>query len=223
MRLTGKFVLPALLALAFAAGANAQEVTLRLSNWLPPSHPVVKDIMVPWAEQVKEATEGRVAVQILDAPLGPPPAHFDLVASGAADLGFSAHSYTPGRFALTEIAELPFLTPSSEANSVALWNVWSQMLADKGEHLGSVCVDIADDTGLHAHGVLQAANRILPARPRIGDKLAPRHVDLRPFCLVGREVHLCPGGLTRVAMTEGSLVVNSSQGGGVKDTWVLAD
>lgn len=146
MRLTGKFVLPALLALAFAAGANAQEVTLRLSNWLPPSHPVVKDIMVPWAEQVKEATEGRVAVQILDAPLGPPPAHFDLVASGAADLGFSAHSYTPGRFALTEIAELPFLTPSSEANSVALWNVWSQMLADKGEHAGVKVL------GLFGHG-----------------------------------------------------------------------
>jgi uncharacterized circularly permuted ATP-grasp superfamily protein len=55
------------------------------------------------------------------------------------------------------------------------------------------------------------------------DGLAPRHVDLRPFCLVGREVHLCPGGLTRVALTEGSLVVNSSQGGGVKDTWVVAD
>ena len=136
MRLTGKFVLPSLLALAFAAGASAQETTLRLSNWLPPSHPVVKDIMVPWAEQVAEATEGRVAVQILDAPLGPPPAHFDLVASGAADIGFSAHSYTPGRFTLTEIAELPFLTPSSEANSLALWNVWTEMLAEKNEHAG---------------------------------------------------------------------------------------
>ncbi len=53
--------------------------------------------------------------------------------------------------------------------------------------------------------------------------LAPRHVDLRPYCLVGQQVHLCPGGLTRVALREGSLVVNSSQGGGVKDTWVLAD
>ncbi len=53
--------------------------------------------------------------------------------------------------------------------------------------------------------------------------VAPRHVDLRPYCLVGERVHLCPGGLTRVAMREGSLVVNSSQGGGVKDTWVLAD
>ncbi len=57
----------------------------------------------------------------------------------------------------------------------------------------------------------------------VDEGLAPRHVDLRPYCLVGREVHLCPGGLTRVALTEGSLVVNSSQGGGVKDTWVLAD
>ncbi len=52
--------------------------------------------------------------------------------------------------------------------------------------------------------------------------LAPRHVDLRPYCLVGETVHLTPGGLTRVALREGSLVVNSSQGGGVKDTWVLA-
>ncbi len=52
--------------------------------------------------------------------------------------------------------------------------------------------------------------------------LAPRHVDLRPYCLVGETVHLTPGGLTRVAMREGSLVVNSSQGGGVKDTWVVA-
>jgi uncharacterized circularly permuted ATP-grasp superfamily protein len=57
----------------------------------------------------------------------------------------------------------------------------------------------------------------------VDEGLAPRHVDLRPYCLVGREVHLCAGGLTRVALTEGSLVVNSSQGGGVKDTWVLAD
>lgn len=51
--------------------------------------------------------------------------------------------------------------------------------------------------------------------------LAPRHIDLRPFVLSGREVKLVPGGLTRVALREGSLVVNSSQGGGTKDTWVL--
>jgi uncharacterized circularly permuted ATP-grasp superfamily protein len=53
--------------------------------------------------------------------------------------------------------------------------------------------------------------------------IAPRHIDLRPFVLSGKEVQMVPGGLTRVALKEGSLVVNSSQGGGTKDTWVLED
>jgi len=58
---------------------------------------------------------------------------------------------------------------------------------------------------------------------RAGDALAPRHVDLRPFAVNdGEDVWVLPGGLTRVALPEGSLVVNSSQGGGSKDTWVLA-
>ena len=51
--------------------------------------------------------------------------------------------------------------------------------------------------------------------------IAPRHIDLRPFVLSGKSVQMVPGGLTRVALKEGSLVVNSSQGGGTKDTWVL--
>jgi uncharacterized circularly permuted ATP-grasp superfamily protein len=53
--------------------------------------------------------------------------------------------------------------------------------------------------------------------------IAPRHIDLRPFVLSGQKVQMVAGGLTRVALKEGSLVVNSSQGGGTKDTWVLGD
>jgi uncharacterized circularly permuted ATP-grasp superfamily protein len=55
----------------------------------------------------------------------------------------------------------------------------------------------------------------------VASGLAPRHIDLRPYVLSGRTINLCPGGLTRVALREGSLVVNSSQGGGTKDTWVV--
>jgi uncharacterized circularly permuted ATP-grasp superfamily protein len=55
----------------------------------------------------------------------------------------------------------------------------------------------------------------------VGSKLSPRHVDLRPFAVTGKTTWVLPGGLTRVALREGSLVVNSSQGGGSKDTWVL--
>jgi uncharacterized circularly permuted ATP-grasp superfamily protein len=60
--------------------------------------------------------------------------------------------------------------------------------------------------------------------PTIVDgRMEPRHVDLRPFILYGRQVHVHPGGLTRVALRKGSMIVNSSQGGGSKDTWVLLD
>src|SRR6266850_2181484 len=55
----------------------------------------------------------------------------------------------------------------------------------------------------------------------VDQDIAPRHVDLRPFVLSGKEVKMVPGGLTRVALREGSLVVNSSQGGGTKDTWIV--
>jgi uncharacterized circularly permuted ATP-grasp superfamily protein len=56
---------------------------------------------------------------------------------------------------------------------------------------------------------------------RVDDHFEGRHVDLRPYVLYGRDVFVLPGGLTRVALRKGSLVVNSSQGGGSKDTWVL--
>ena len=55
----------------------------------------------------------------------------------------------------------------------------------------------------------------------VGDHLEGRHVDLRPYILYGDDIRVVPGGLTRVALRKGSLVVNSSQGGGSKDTWVL--
>ncbi len=64
----------------------------------------------------------------------------------------------------------------------------------------------------------------LSVAPTLGDDgIGPRHLDLRPFIVTGKESWVLPGGLTRVAMKRGSLIVNSSQGGGSKDTWVLAD
>jgi uncharacterized circularly permuted ATP-grasp superfamily protein len=57
----------------------------------------------------------------------------------------------------------------------------------------------------------------------VASGIAPRHIDLRPYVLCGKETRLVPGGLCRVALGDGSLVVNSSQGGGTKDTWVLEE
>lgn len=118
------------------AGPALGETTLTVSNWLPPSHPIVRDIVIPWGEAVAEATDGRVTVEVMGAPIGRPPAQYDLVADGAADVGFGVHGYTPNRFALTTIAELPFLGDSAEALSVAYQTVHDEFLAGAGEHQG---------------------------------------------------------------------------------------
>ena len=70
--------------------------------------------------------------------------------------------------------------------------------------------------------IAQPVMQLSTVPTQIGDELAPRHVDLRPFAVNdGDDVWVLPGGLTRVALPEGQLVVNSSQGGGSKDTWVV--
>jgi len=72
--------------------------------------------------------------------------------------------------------------------------------------------------------IAQELVHLSTAPTEVGDgRLAPRHVDLRPFAVFGDEIRIVPGGLTRVALREGSMIVNSSQGGGSKDTWVLDD
>lgn len=80
-----------------------------------------------------------------------------------------------------------------------------RILADPGGFIAQPTLELSTVPTLGAEGVVR------------------RHADFRPYCLVGSEMRLVAGGLTRVALTEGSLVVNSSQGGGVKDTWVLRD
>jgi uncharacterized circularly permuted ATP-grasp superfamily protein len=82
--------------------------------------------------------------------------------------------------------------------------------------------DFADRLGTQPESYIAQPTLALSTCPTFVESgVAPRHVDLRPFVLLGREVRIVPGGLTRVALREGSLVVNSSQGGGTKDTWVL--
>jgi uncharacterized circularly permuted ATP-grasp superfamily protein len=81
-----------------------------------------------------------------------------------------------------------------------------------------------DAIGAHPRDFIAQPVIQLSSHPTIaGERLAPRHVDLRPFALYGHEIDVPPAALTRVALTEGSLVVNSSQGGGSKDTWIIED
>jgi TRAP-type C4-dicarboxylate transport system substrate-binding protein len=135
----------AALAGAFVATGASAETIWRLSNWIPPTHPVTVDILQVWAKQVETATQGRVKFQFVSA-LGAPPAHFDLVRNGVADVALIGPSYTPARFTLTRAAELPFLSDTSKASSLALSRAQEKFFAKADEFQG---VKLA---GIWTHG-----------------------------------------------------------------------
>ncbi|AJY45663.1 TRAP transporter substrate-binding protein [Martelella endophytica] len=134
-----------LAGLLLAGNALADE-TLTLANWLPPSHPLVKDVMEPFAASIAEATDGRVKVNILPAPLGPPPAQYDLAVNGVADITFGVQGYNPGRFRTTNLAEIPFWGDTAEITSVAYWRTWEELLQKAGEY------DDVHVLGVFTHG-----------------------------------------------------------------------
>jgi TRAP-type C4-dicarboxylate transport system substrate-binding protein len=153
--------------LAFATPGCAQTV-LRVANWLPPNHPLVVNVIKPWTEQVGKATDGRVVMQVLDAPLGPPAAHFDFAVNGIADVTYGVHNYTPGRFTATLLAELPFQSEKSERISVAYWRVHQQYLAKANEHRGTQVLSVFT----HGAGQLWARGRNLTSMASIkGSKI----------------------------------------------------
>ena len=97
------------------------------------------------------------------------------------------------------------ITIGPRATSEQLEQARASLLADPGNWISQPVIDLSVAPTLTEQG------------------LRPRHLDLRPFAITGRDTWVLPGGLSRVALKEGSLIVNSSQGGGSKDTWVLAE
>ncbi|MEO8279741.1 MAG: TRAP transporter substrate-binding protein [Ideonella sp.] len=120
--------------LGLAASASA-DVVLTTSSWLPPSHLLYK-AQADWCDQVAAATANRVKCNILPKAVTPPPGTFDAVRDGLADLSYSVHGYTPGRYTLSKIAEFPFLGDDAIATSVAYERIYRKYLAKFDEHRG---------------------------------------------------------------------------------------
>lgn len=134
-------------ALTTGSVAQAQEpVELTFSVWIPQTHILVSNFMIPWAEEVEEATEGRVKVSFLPKPVTNPVGHFDAVRNGLVDLAFISHSYYPGRFDLMKFGILPFSGNSAETNSIATWRIYDKYLREANEHRGVKLL------GVYAHG-----------------------------------------------------------------------
>jgi len=117
-------VLAATLATTLATTAAAQDVTLKMHQFLPPQANVPAQILVPWAERVETASGGRIQIDHYPAMQlgGKPPELVSQVIDGVADIIWVVAGYTPGRFPQAEVFELPFMMTNAEDTSRAYWN-----------------------------------------------------------------------------------------------------
>jgi len=135
------------LAASASVGAFAQEVTLRLHQFLPAQATIPSKAIAPWIKKIETESNGRIKIQMFSAMQlgGTPPQLFDQARDGVADITWTVLGYTPGRFMKTEVFELPFLTGlSSEASSKALYEYVSKNAMDEFASVKLITV--------HTHG-----------------------------------------------------------------------
>ncbi len=120
-------------AVAISAGtASAQEVTLRLHQFLPAQANVPRDVLDVWADNVERDSGGRIRIERYASMAlgGTPPELMDQVMDGVADIIWTVNGYTPGRFPRTEVFELPFMVADARAASSALWTMYEEHMQD---------------------------------------------------------------------------------------------
>lgn len=124
-----------------AAAVSAQTVTIRYSSWLPATHWIVAGPIVPYLQEIEKVTEGRVKVEMLPKVVGSPATQFDVVRDGLADMSWFVGGYTPGRFKLAEMAELPF-NADHPVMAPAFNRIYAKHFAKFGEFRGVEVVSV---------------------------------------------------------------------------------
>ena len=132
----------AVAGLLVAVAPAASQVTLSLNVWVPPAHPLVSQMTLPYCKDIEAVTQGRVKCQMLPKAVAAPPQTFDAVKDGLADISFAVHGYTPGRFVLSDAVEFPLLGDTAEVTSVAYQRIYERMLAKFDEHKGVVTLAV---------------------------------------------------------------------------------
>ncbi|MCY0092525.1 TRAP transporter substrate-binding protein [Hoeflea ulvae] len=138
---------------ATSFGAAAQEVTLRLHQFLPAQANVPAELLIPWAEQVGTASDGRIKIEVFSSMSlgGTPPQLMDQARDGVVDIVWTLPGYTPGRFPRAEVFELPFMMTNAEATSRAYWELFkSDMEAQEFQGIKIL------GTWVHGPGVIHA-------------------------------------------------------------------
>ena len=172
------------LALLTAGGALAQEVTLKLHQFLPAQANVPAHILDVWADQVEEASGGRIAIERYPAMQlgGAPPELYDQVVDGVADIVWTLPGYTPGRFPQTEVFELPFMMTDAEATSRAYW----QFAEEQGLMDGAFADVHVLGLWVHGPGLIHSTDPVETPDDLAGVKLrAPTRMTTQLFTNLG--------------------------------------
>ena len=174
----------AALALCSTASlAAAQEVTLRMHQFLPAQANVPKNILIPWMEEVMAASDGRIEIQHFPAMQlgGTPPELINQAIDGVADIVWTVAGYTPGRFPHTEIFELPFMMTDAEATSRAYWDMAQKYMVD-GEFADFHVLG----TWVHGPGLIHSSDPVVTPEDLNGVKLrAPTRTTTALFSSLG--------------------------------------
>ncbi|WP_414834089.1 TRAP transporter substrate-binding protein [Afifella sp. YEN Y35] len=141
-------------ALGFSASAAAQEVTLKIHQFLPAQASIPADFIKPWADKVTKESDGRIAFELYPSMQlgGKPPALIDQARDGVVDIIWTLSGYTPGRFPKTEAFELPFLPVDGETTSRAFYDFYEKHLQDEYKDFKVITVHVHSPGLLHLKG-----------------------------------------------------------------------
>ncbi len=193
--------LGAIITVAGAAGAQAQDVTLRLSHWIPPTiSPATKGID-PWVESVQQSSDGRIAIQVFPAQqLGKAPDHYDMASQGIVDLAWVNPGYTAGRFPIYALTEVPFMADDSIAGAQAIHEWYLEYGAE--QEMGDVKVCFIHP---HAPGALHSKEDITSPSGLKGKNVRPAHATMARFVsLLGGGPVQVPAPEVREALSQGT-------------------
>ncbi len=191
----------AALALGFGSGSvAAQEVTLTLHQFLPPQANVPKLILDVWADNVEEASGGRIKIDRFPSMQlgGRPPELMDQAIDGVADIVWTVVGYTPGRFPRTEVFELPFMMTNARATSRAYWEMFEKHMRDNDFKDVKILGTWVHGPGIiHANKEVRAPGDMQGLKVRGGSRLVNSLLEKVGAEPVGMPVPAVPEGLSK--------------------------
>jgi len=194
--------------------AQAQDVTLRLSHWVPAGIAPASKGIEPWAKDVEAASDGRISVQIFPAQqLGKAPDHYDMARQGIVDLAWINPGYTAGRFPIYALTEVPFMVSDSVRGAKAIHEWYAEYGA--AQEMGDVKVCFIHP---HAPGTLHSKTKITKPEEIMGKNIRPAHATMARFVsLLGGGPVQVPAPEVREALSRGTADAVTFPWGGMYD------